>query len=127
MSAQAARTIRQGVLALAATALLLGALSVTRAGALTLTECQHPVVTGVEVYNLHRISTRAACPVALALYRWENQDDHAGKLYGCRGFRPYLRLRSFQGWKLKLTPSFVMSRNGASFGVSGTDFPVDCS
>ena len=64
MSAQAARTIRQGVLALAATALLLGALSVSRAGALTLTECQHPVVTGVEVYNLHRISTRAACPVS---------------------------------------------------------------
>lgn len=35
----------------------------------------------------------------------------------------------FQGWKLKLVTScnFVMYKPGASFRVTGQDFPVNCS
>jgi hypothetical protein len=69
-----------------------------------------------------------ACPVALALFHWESGEEHEAALYGCRGvIHPYLRLRSFEGWHLALTPYFTMSREGASFAVSGTDFPINCS
>jgi hypothetical protein len=92
------------------------------------TECQHPVRTGVEVYRLHRITSRRACPVALALFRWEAEDSHELRLYGCHGIgHPYLKMHTFDRWHLKLAPDFVMSRHGASFAVGGTDFPINCS
>lgn len=91
-------------------------------------ECQHPVMTGVEVYKLHRITGHRACPVALALYRWEIGGDNELHLYGCRGVgHPYLKRHSFDGWHLRVDPDFVMSRGGASFAVGGTDFPINCS
>ena len=40
---------------------------------------------------------------------------------------PYLRLHSFHGWPLTPIPDIVMSHHGASFAVSGTDFPIDCT
>ena len=93
-----------------------------------MTECQHPVMTGVEVYKLRHVTSRVACPVALALFRWEAGGRHERELYGCHGIgHPYLRLREFHGWHLALTPDFVMSRNGASFAVGGTDFPINCT
>ncbi len=99
-----------------------------RAVASASVECQHPVGTGVEVYKLHHITSRGACPVALALYRWETSGNRERTLYGCHGIgHPYLRLHSFHGWHLSLTPDFVMSRRGASFAVGGTDFPINCS
>lgn len=98
------------------------------AGAATFVECQHPVMTGVEVYRLHDIKSRAACPVALKLFHWETAGNRESRLYGCHGIgHPYLRLHAFRGWHLKLTPDFVMSRNGASFAVGGTDFPINCT
>ena len=95
-------------------------------------ECQHPVVTGVEVSHLRHVSTRTACPVALALFRWENKDDHIRKLYVCKGKppgRPVLKTHSFEGWALSIAKSgfFEMSRGRGSFAVSGTDFPVICN
>ena len=88
-------------------------------------------MTGVEVSHLRRVSARTACPVALALFRWENKDDHIRKLYVCKGKppgKPVLKTHSFEGWALSISKSglFEMSRNGGSFSVSGTDFPVIC-
>lgn len=101
-------------------------------------ECQKPVRTGVEVYGLHNVSTAQACPVALALYSWENGSEaHAKALYGCRypmpnsGGYPYLKLHHFHGWRLSLAGKpyglFTMSRGNRSFHVGGTDFPLNCS
>ena len=101
-------------------------------------ECQKPVRTGVEVYGLHDVSTAQACPVALALFSWENASQaHAKALYGCRdpmpntGGYPYLRLHHFHGWRLSLVGKpyglFTMSRGNRSFHVGGTDFPLNCS
>jgi len=99
-------------------------------------ECERPVVTGVEVHALHGVTAQTACPVALALFKWENKPYHAAKLYGCHrpssnsAGTPYLRMHSFDGWSLSLTGhyrAFTMSRAGASFEVTGTDFPLNCS
>ena len=101
-------------------------------------ECQKPLRTGVEVYGLHNVSVARACPVALALYAWENSaGSHAEALYGCHrpmpeaGGYPYLRLRSFHGWRLSLQGRpygvFTMTRGNSSFHVGGTDFPLNCS
>lgn len=114
--------------ALASTVLLPTPLLAGRASASVSVECQHPVGTGVEVYKLHHITSPSACPVALALYSWETKGNRERTLYGCRGIgHPYLRLHSFHGWRLSLTPDFVMSRHGASFAVGGTDFPINCT
>jgi hypothetical protein len=101
-------------------------------------ECQKPVMTGVEVSGLHNVSTKRACPVALALFAWENASEaHAEELYGCHRPKPeeagypYLKLRKFRGWKLSLVGKpygiFTMSRGASSFHVGGTDFPLNCS
>lgn len=100
------------------------------AAAFRYVECQHPVMTGVEVYRLHRISSRRACPLALALYRWEVTGNHERDLFGCRGrgrHTPFLKLHRFDGWRISLRPAFTLSRRGASFAVGGTDFPINCS
>jgi hypothetical protein len=99
-------------------------------------ECQKPLVTGVEVYGLHRVSATRACPVALALFKWESSGDHARVLYGCHrpapeaAGNPYLKLHSFHGWRLSLAGPeklFTMSRGKRSFRVTGTDFPLNCT
>ena len=99
-------------------------------------ECQHPVMTGVEVYDLKGVRPATACPVALALFRWEPRHGNATRLYGCHRKRPaaagypYLKLRRFDGWSLSLTgryKAFTMTRGSASFKVTGTDFPLNCS
>jgi hypothetical protein len=100
-------------------------------------ECQKPVRTGVEVYALHGVSSARACQLALALFAWENTDDHATALYGCHrphpdaaGY-PYLRMHRFHGWKLSLRGrpygAFTMSGGARSFEVTGTDFPLNCT
>ena len=118
-----------GVLALAAIVWL--AASAPAPAATNYVECQHPVVTGVEVSHLRDVSASTACPVALALFRWENKDDHIRELYVCKGKspgKPVLRRHSFEGWALSIARSgfFEMSRGRSSFAVSGTDFPVIC-
>lgn len=100
-------------------------------------ECQKPVRTGVEVYNLHHISSATACPVALELFRWESSSAARQKaLYGCARPRPeapgypYLRLHRFRGYRLSLSKPgkiFTMSKGRASFEVGGTDFPLNCT
>jgi hypothetical protein len=118
----------RGSLAFASAIVLLASLCPNHANALTTIECQHPVMTGVEIYKLHDVTARRACPVALALFRWETTGNREPVLYGCQGIgHPYLRLHSFHGWRLTLRPDFVMSRRGASFAVSGTDFPISCT
>jgi hypothetical protein len=120
--------------------LLLGALAVaaacalpTSAPALAATkyvECQHPVTTGVEVSNLRHVSSATACPVALALYSWENKNTDIPKLYTCTSTPPgaVLKRHSFDGWKLSIKSGpFQMSRGNSSFDVSGTDFPIACN
>jgi len=102
------------------------------ASAATYVECQHPVVTGVEVSHLTHVSSATACSAALALYSWENTGNHGAKLYKCASNplgRPVLKLHSFDGWTLSLVKSgyFQMSRGRSSFYVSGTDFPIACN
>jgi hypothetical protein len=96
-----------------------------------LTECQHPLVTGEEAYNLHDVGAVTACTVVRALGRWETHPiSDIRELYACVGaghHTPELVLHSFDGWKLSLTPDFRMSRGSRSFDVTGTDFPVNCS
>jgi hypothetical protein len=99
-------------------------------------ECQHPVMTGVEVLSLKSVKASTACPVALALSKWEPKHDNADRLYGCHRKNPnaaglpYLKLHAFDGWNLSLTgryKAFTMSKGASSFEVTGTDFPLNCS
>jgi hypothetical protein len=104
----------------------------TSAPAAKYIECQHPVVTGVEISHLRHVSRATACPVALALYRWENKDNNMPKLYKCTGKPPgtaALKLHTFDGWALSIGKSgyFEMSRGQSAFYVSGTDFPLACN
>jgi hypothetical protein len=129
MTPIARRALPLGVLAAAAGA---GALATSPpASALKLTECQHPLVTGVEVYHLSHVGTATACRVALSLFRWEAKPGNIPKLYGCTSHpgRPFLRLRRFEGWSLHIARpgDFVMSRGSSSFDVTGTDFPLNCT
>jgi hypothetical protein len=111
------------------------ALPASAGAAPKLHECQHPVVTGVEVYHLRHVKPATACPVALKLFSWENATPaHARKLYGCHrpapgqaGY-PYLKKHHFDGYKLSLSNgAFTMTRGKRSFRVGGTDFPLNCT
>ncbi len=124
---------RQGWLAVASAALLLACVapSAGAASPVWTIECQHPIVTGVEIHGLRHISVARACTVALAFFRWEIDGKHRLVLYRChelgqRHPHPHLRLRHFRGWRLTLTPDFLMSRHGASFSLSGKGFPFEC-
>jgi len=115
-----------------APALAAATLSAGPANALPkLTECQRPVSTGEEVYRLVGVSAATACPVVRALARWEYHPvAHIRELYTCVGpghHRPALVRHRFDGWRITLTPAFRMSRGAASFEVTRTDFPVNCS
>jgi hypothetical protein len=123
--------------ALAALALL-GLLAFTGASAATAKpvshECQHPLVTGEEAVNVKGVSVPVACKVVRALGTYLSKPANIRKLYECAGAtpkmpgRPVLLMHEFQGWKLKLVGyNFVMYKAGASFRVTGTDFPVNCS
>lgn len=108
-------------------------------GAPKLIECQHPVRTGEEAYNLRNVSAETACAVVLDLGHWEYRPGHVrqhiSELYTCVGRSkrspgtPALKMRTFEGWRLSLTPQgdFQMSRNASSFDVTGTDFPLNCT
>jgi hypothetical protein len=121
--------------ALAATALLvLLALSgspASAAGKNKVYECQHPLVTGQEAVNPKGVSPKEACKVVLALGKFLEKVPNIRKLYACQGpgnHTPVLKMHEFEGWKLKLTNyAFIMYKPGASFRVTGTDFPVNCS
>ena len=106
------------------------ALSNSPVSAQKLIECQHPLVTGEEVFNLKNITAASACPVVLDLGHWEGIRGNIPKLYKCAGpgkHTPVLKLHTFEGWNLAITNSgFQMSRGRSSFDVGGTDFPVSC-
>jgi hypothetical protein len=98
-------------------------------------ECQHPVITGQEAVNVKGISVKEACKVVRSLGRFLSKDANIEKLYECKGATrnkpgtPVLLMDEFEGWNLKLvkTYNFVMYKKGASFRVTGQDFPVNCS
>jgi len=97
-------------------------------------ECQHPVTTGQEAVNPKGISPKAACKVVLSLGKFLSTPSGIEELYECKGAtsrhpgRPVLLMHEFEGWKLKLQNyAFIMYKPGASFRVTGTDFPVNCS
>ena len=94
-------------------------------------ECQHPLVTGQEAVNPQGIAPKAACKVVLALGRFLSKPGNIEALYECKGpggHTPVLLMDEFEGWKLKLQNyAFIMYKPGASFRVTGTDFPVNCS
>jgi len=121
-----------GTLAVLAAAALASLTLSSSAPAASPIECQHPVLTGVEVSHLKNVSSATACPVALALHSWENKGENGSKLYLCAGGpqgKPVLELHSFDGWALSIGRSgyFEMSRGRRSFDVSGTDFPLACN
>jgi hypothetical protein len=97
-------------------------------------ECQHPLVTGQEAVNPKGISPKEACKVVLSLGKFLSKQGNIEKLYECKGAtpkkpgRPVLLMSEFEGWKLKLNGyNFLMHKPGASFRVTGQDFPVNCS
>ncbi len=97
-------------------------------------ECQHPVVTGEEAVNPKGVSPKEACKVVRSLGKFLSKPANMRKLYECKGEtkshpgRPVLLMDEFEGWKLKLQNyAFIMYKPGASFRVTGTDFPVNCS
>ncbi|MGV1048737.1 MAG: hypothetical protein ACOYD4_09475 [Solirubrobacterales bacterium] len=97
-------------------------------------ECQHPLVTGQEAVNPKGISPKEACKVVRSLGKFLSKPANIEKLYECAGAtpkkpgRPVLLMDEFEGWKLKLNGyNFVMHKPGASFRVTGQDFPVNCS
>lgn len=99
-------------------------------------ECQHPLITGQEAVNPKGISPKGACKVVRELGAFLSTDQHIEELYECVGAtnqrpgRPKLLMDEFNGWKLKLYGNgytFVMSKPGMSFRVTGQDFPVNCS
>lgn len=98
-------------------------------------ECQHPVITGQEAVNVKGISVKEACKVVRSLGKFLSTDANIEKLYECKGATPrkpgtpVLLMDEFEGWKLKLVKkyNFVMYKKGASFRVTGQDFPVNCS
>jgi len=97
-------------------------------------ECQHPLTTGEEAVNPKGISPKEACKVVRSLGSFLGKPGNIEKLYECRGAtarkpgRPVLLMNEFEGWKLKLANyDFIMYKPGASFRVTGTDFPVNCS
>lgn len=97
-------------------------------------ECQHPVVTGEEAVNPKGVSPQEACKVVRALGKYLSKPANIRKLYECKGATarrpgvPVLLMHEFEGWKLKLQNyAFIMYKPGASFRVTGTDFPVNCS
>ena len=97
-------------------------------------ECQHPLVTGQEAVNPQGISPKEACKVVRSLGKFLSKDANIEKLYECKGAtktmpgRPVLLMTEFEGWKLHLNGyNFRMSKEGASFRVTGQDFPVNCS
>jgi hypothetical protein len=97
-------------------------------------ECQHPVVTGEEAVNPKGVTPQEACKVVRALGKFLSKPANIRKLYECKGEtrqhpgRPVLLMHEFEGWNLKLQNyAFIMYKPGASFRVTGTDFPVNCS
>lgn len=98
-------------------------------------ECQHPLITGQEAVNVKGVSVKEACRVVRSLGNFLSKDANIEKLYECKGAtrnkpgRPVLLMDEFEGWNLKLvkTYNFVMYKPGASFRVTGQDFPVNCS
>ena len=122
------------VAGLAATALLV-LLALTGAPATAakpkVYECQHPVVTGQEAVNPKGVTPKEACKVVRSLGKFLSKVPNIRKLYVCKGrggHTPVLRMDEFEGWKLKLQNyRFIMHKPGASFAVTGTDFPVNCS
>ena len=94
-------------------------------------ECQHPLVTGQEAVNPKGIAPKKACKVVRSLGKFLSQPGNIEALYKCTGpggHTPVLKMNEFEGWKLKLQNyAFIMYKPGASFRVTGTDFPVNCS
>jgi hypothetical protein len=117
-------------LAVLATTLAAGAAPAAQAEP-KLIECQQPARTGEEIYALHGVTRATACPVVRALARWEyHPASHITELYTCVGpghHTPKLVRHRFDGWRLSIADGFVMSKGGASFKVTGTDFPLNCS
>jgi hypothetical protein len=94
-------------------------------------ECQHPLVTGQEAVNPRGVTPQEACKVVRSLGKFLEKIPNIRKLYVCKGpgnHTPVLKMTEFEGWKLKLQNyAFIMYKPGASFRVTGTDFPVNCS
>lgn len=94
-------------------------------------ECQHPLVTGQEAVNPKGVTPQEACKVVRSLGKFLEKVPNIRKLYTCTGpggHTPVLKMTEFEGWKLKLQNyAFIMYKPGASFRVTGTDFPVNCS
>jgi hypothetical protein len=98
-------------------------------------ECQHPMTTGQEAVNIKNVSPKTACKVVRALARFIEDGAKPEGLYKCVGLtkqhpgRPVLVIHSFEGWKLKVVNGYGLKvyRGNASFGVTGTDFPLNCT
>jgi hypothetical protein len=127
-----------GRLFIAVTAALAAAALVPAGASAKYHECQHPVTTGAGVSHLHNITVAEACPGALKLFHWEVLGQHYADLFKCLpattkdGIRtPKLKRHHFRGYTLSLggkyNYAFRMAKDGGSFAVGGTDFPINCT
>ena len=118
-----------------ALALTLLAVAAPAATAAKLHECQHPVRTGEEAYNLRHVTVKTACTFVRRLGRWLGADEkNYARLYGCHRPKPdeagtpYLRTHYLFGWHLRNKGYvFTAYRGKSSFSVTGTDFPLNCT
>jgi hypothetical protein len=100
----------------------------SQAGARTV-ECQHPLTTGMEAFNLKHASSATACRLVIALSKW-NAEWYVSKGASSNSVgTPVIKIHSFEGWKLTVPArsALRMSRGASSFQVEGTDFPINCS
>jgi hypothetical protein len=136
MSRAAAGRAGAAMLAVLAAAVLVLAVAggaAARAGVTR--ECQHPLVTGQEATNIRGVSPTVACKVVRELARFIGNGQAGDRLYKCVGLtkshpgRPVLVIHRFEGWKLRVVNGYGLQiyRPGASFGVTGTDFPLNCT
>jgi hypothetical protein len=106
-----------------------------QASAVKTYQCQHPLTTGEEAFNLKNVSPKTACVAVRALAGFIRRGERAGRLYKCVGLTeshpgyPVLKIHRFDGWNLHIRHryEFVMSRGKSAFTVGGTDFPLNCT
>jgi hypothetical protein len=98
-------------------------------------QCQHPVTTGEEAYNLHGIDAATACGVVRDLSHWLTNASNQWHLYRCQmadngwNGRPILKIHRYDGYRLSIVKTYYleMSRGRSSFAVTGDGFPLNCN
>ena len=89
-------------------------------------QCQHPVTTSEDAFDLHGISATTACGVVRDLSHWLTRSWNAQRLYRCQmadngwNGRPILKMHRYDGYRLKRDePAVVLA--AAAFSRCGIE------